>query len=35
MFDDPLGARFIRLHEQGDHPSLRNKLQQQFEQLGH
>jgi hypothetical protein len=34
MFDDSLGARFIRLHEQGDHPSLRNQLQQQFEQFG-
>src|SRR5436190_20708805 len=29
--DDALGGRLVRLHEQGDHPRLRNQLQQQLE----
>ena len=35
MSDDALGRQVIRVHQQGDHPGLRNQLQQLLEQFGH
>ena len=33
--DHALGARIVRVHEQGDHPGLGNQLGKQLEPLGH
>jgi hypothetical protein len=33
--DEALGSRVVRVHQQGDHPGLRNQLGKQLEPLGH
>ena len=32
--NDALGIRIVRVHQQGDHPGLRNQLGQQLKPLG-
>jgi hypothetical protein len=34
LFDDALIRRLIRVHQQGNHPGLRNQLQQLLKQFG-